>query len=718
MPTVNNQNPYARGARAAYVERQVNASNNRRHSTGSNDAQGQVNQAFDWSEITKNRKNALPRENSIRRVSSAPELPTTTVTTAETQPRNATADRLKKAGFAIASLSMITQLTGIIASIAIAALGFAVVPFIVPLIVVTIVVAFIGAAVMALGCYKASQEMQPPEGAASTQIEDANIQQAETNIDDDSDSDIGGAGASAAGNSPQPEFKLPRPTITGFPEDFTTDRKIEDYITNTSKNHYKELNRGLMGKQKVTMDAMRNVLLPTADGKTEKVNMFRYVDTYPNLDHVVCVNGNLNALISDLNSTSFPNLGYATQFPRYGLLGDFFQAIAQEKITLLNPISQPKDITQHKLFCYWLPENGGTYKATDGTTYQVESKRIREDEPDYQAGSGKNLYRLTISWTDKDGQVHKHRPHVLHIDNWQDHGAVGATELQGYVQARLDNSGKVKGKILTHCTAGVGRTGTLIAAQSMMEHPKVPLVDIVDLLRERRNYACVQSNSQAELLVALNTKLKVQRSDTMPRVPILPRASTIRRDDQTAGPSVPPRDKASSIEPQIVPTEAPRMVPILPPYAQSDSSDEVQAPPLPPRQPIVQPKQEDISAPTGLTDRRSQRLPRGVDAPKPQFDGQQATSRHQQLKAKIEAALGDHPGFNNLQLVPEGVDGRTAVKALPPGDERVLVWPSNSYSDKFAYGIMSATGEPLYYIMNNDASSGKIKLYMSQLLDR
>ncbi len=644
MPTVNNQNIHAQGAGAPYADNQASA-NNRRHSTGSDTSQ-RLDGAFNLRDLANTQGNNAARADSIRRIASSPALPTT-ADAADGEPRNATADRLKAAGFGIASASMFAQLTGVIASILLAALGAVVVPFIVPLIVVTIAVAFIGAALMAIGTYIANKDA-PAEEATSAQTEDA-IEQAETNIDDLSD--IGEAGASA-GASPQVEFDLPRPAGAEFPETFVTKEQIEHYITRTSKAHYKGLNADLVRRQQTTMDAMRNVALPTADGGTERVSMFRFSDTFPNLGHVVNVEGNQNALVTDLNSAGLPELGYATQFPIFGQIGDFLQVIVREGISLVNPISQPRDMRQHGLFAYWLPENGRNHRASNGQMYRLESTQIETSNPDYQAGSGRNLYQLTISWTDKNGQPHIHTLRALHIDNWVDYGAVGVTELKGYVQARLENEGPVKGKILTHCTAGVGRTGTVIAAQSMMEHPEIPLIDVVDAIRERRNHACVQSSSQAELLAKLSESLKAQGDEP---------------------PALPPK--------------------IL-------------------RQPIMQPDPRDLAADD------SPRFPRRASTPRPQFGGPREMSRHQLLKVKIEAAMQEHANFDRLVFVPEGEDGKAQVRALPPGDQRVFIWPSNSMADKFAYGIMTGTGQPLYYLMDEKASLESVRADLGKQLDR
>ncbi len=650
MPTVNNQNVHTQGANAPYTNSQAGA-DNRRHSTGSGTSQ-RLDGAFNLRDLANTQGNNAARADSIRRIASSPALPTTT-DAADGEPRNATADRLKAAGFGIASASMFAQLTGVIASILLAALGAVVVPFIVPLIVVTIAVAFIGAALMAIGTYIANKDAPPTEGAASAQIEDPDRQETETNVDDLTD--IAGA-AAATGNRPQVEFDLPRPAGAQFPETFLSKEQIEHYITRTSKAHYKGLNAEQMRAQQATMDGMRNMTLPTPDGGTERVNMFRFMDTFPNLGHVVNVEGNQNGLVSKLNSAGLPHLGYATQFPRFGQMGDFLQVIVQEEIGLVNPISQPKDIRQHNLYPYWLPENGRSHRASDGRVYQLESRQIGQDNPDYQAGSGKSLYQLTISWTDENGQPQIHTLGALHIDNWQDHGAVGVPELKGYVQARLENEGPVKGKILTHCTAGVGRTGTVIAAQNMMEHPEIPLIDVVDAIRERRNHACVQSVSQAELLAELNMSLK-EKVDTQGDEP----------------PALPPKQS---------------------------------------RQPIMQPDPRDLAADD------SPRLPRRASTPRPQFGGVRAMSRHQLLKVKIEAAMQDQVNFDKLVFVPEGEDGKAQVRALTPGDKRVFIWPSNSMADKFAYGIMTATGQPLYYLMDEKASFETVRADLGKQLDR
>ena len=86
-------------------------------------------------------------------------------------------------------------------------------------------------------------------------------------------------------------------------------------------------------------------------------------------------------------------------------------------------------------------------------------------------------------------------PHTLthyHFTSWPDHGVPQfATSLLSFIKRVQKDRSKKIGRVpplLVHCSAGVGRTGTFIMLDSMMERLKAEeSVNINEFLKEMRS---------------------------------------------------------------------------------------------------------------------------------------------------------------------------------------------------------------------------------------
>ena len=70
-----------------------------------------------------------------------------------------------------------------------------------------------------------------------------------------------------------------------------------------------------------------------------------------------------------------------------------------------------------------------------------------------------------------DGETERHVEHLL-FSNWKDKKAVSEdakSSLQYLIERGLEVRKNTEDKILVHCSAGIGRTGTYIAIMLMIE---------------------------------------------------------------------------------------------------------------------------------------------------------------------------------------------------------------------------------------------------------
>ncbi|XP_053269491.1 receptor-type tyrosine-protein phosphatase epsilon isoform X6 [Pleuronectes platessa] len=220
---------------------------------------------------------------------------------------------------------------------------------------------------------------------------------------------------------------------------------------------------------------------------------------YPNIlpyDHSRVVLTQLDGnLCSDYVNASYidgyteKNKFIAAQGPKEETLADFWRMIWEKKVATVVMLTNLKERKEDKCCQYWPDQGCWTYGnvrvAVEDFTVLVDYT-IRKFCVQYQAGdAAKTTPRLVTQ---------------LHFTSWPDFGVpfspIGMLKFLKKVKAV---NPPFAGPIVVHCSAGVGRTGTFIVIDAMIDmmHPeqKVDVFGLVTKIREQRSQL-VQTDMQ------------------------------------------------------------------------------------------------------------------------------------------------------------------------------------------------------------------------------
>uniref|UniRef100_A0A669PEM0 Receptor-type tyrosine-protein phosphatase O n=2 Tax=Phasianus colchicus TaxID=9054 RepID=A0A669PEM0_PHACC len=176
----------------------------------------------------------------------------------------------------------------------------------------------------------------------------------------------------------------------------------------------------------------------------------------------------------------------ATQGPLPETRNDFWKMVLQQKSQIIVMLTQCNEKRRVKCDHYW-PFTEDPIAYGDITVEMLSE----EEHTDW-------VYRnFRISYADEVQDV-------MHFNYtaWPDHGvptANAAESILQFVQMVRQKSIKSKGPMIIHCSAGVGRTGTFIALDRLLQHIRDhEFVDILGLVSDMRSYrmSMVQTEEQ------------------------------------------------------------------------------------------------------------------------------------------------------------------------------------------------------------------------------
>ncbi|XP_074078397.1 receptor-type tyrosine-protein phosphatase C isoform X2 [Macrotis lagotis] len=226
-------------------------------------------------------------------------------------------------------------------------------------------------------------------------------------------------------------------------------------------------------------------------------NKNRYVDILP-YDHnrveLSEINGDAG---SDYINASYvdgfkePRKYIAAQGPREETVGDFWRMIWEQKATVIVMVTRCEEGNRNKCAEYWPTIEEGTQIYGD-VIVKVNEHKIC---PDYI------VQKLNVTNKREKTTVRD----VTHIQftSWPDHGVPDDPHLLLKLRRRVNAfSNFFSGPIVVHCSAGVGRTGTYIGIDAMLEGLEAEnQVDVYGYVVRLRRQRCLMVQVEAQYIL-------------------------------------------------------------------------------------------------------------------------------------------------------------------------------------------------------------------------
>lgn len=176
----------------------------------------------------------------------------------------------------------------------------------------------------------------------------------------------------------------------------------------------------------------------------------------------------------------------ATQGPLPETRNDFWKMVLQQKCPIIVMLTQCNERRRVKCDHYW--------PFTDEPVMygEISAEMLSETEsPEW------TIRKFRLGYADESLDV-------LHLNytSWPDHGVPTVNAIESilqFVHIVRQQANRTKDPIIVHCSAGVGRTGTFIALDRLMQHIREhEFVDILGMVSEMRSHrlSMVQTEEQ------------------------------------------------------------------------------------------------------------------------------------------------------------------------------------------------------------------------------
>uniref|UniRef100_A0A8C8TYH5 Receptor-type tyrosine-protein phosphatase C n=1 Tax=Peromyscus maniculatus bairdii TaxID=230844 RepID=A0A8C8TYH5_PERMB len=231
--------------------------------------------------------------------------------------------------------------------------------------------------------------------------------------------------------------------------------------------------------------------------KPHNQNKNRYVDILPydyNRVELSEINGDAGSTYinaSYIDGFKEPRKYIAAQGPRDETVDDFWRMIWEQKATVIVMVTRCEEGNRNKCAEYWPCMEEGTRAYRDVVVKITEHKRC----PDYI------IQKLNITHK-KEKATGRDVTHIQ-FTSWPDHGVPEDPHLLLKLRRRVNAfSNFFSGPIVVHCSAGVGRTGTYIGIDAMLEGLEAEgKVDVYGYVVKLRRQRCLMVQVEAQYIL-------------------------------------------------------------------------------------------------------------------------------------------------------------------------------------------------------------------------
>ncbi|XP_047443648.1 receptor-type tyrosine-protein phosphatase C isoform X2 [Mugil cephalus] len=262
----------------------------------------------------------------------------------------------------------------------------------------------------------------------------------------------------------------------------------------------------------------------------------RYVDILPyDYNRVPLTTGNGEAGCDYINASFIdgynePKKYIAAQGPKEETVADFWRMIWEQKSSIIVMVTRCEEGNRVKCAQYW-PSPERETEIFEEFIVKLTSEDLC---PDY------TIRHLTLT-NKKDKNTEREVTHIQFM-SWPDHGVPGEPHLLLKLRRRVNTfKNFFSGPIVVHCSAGVGRTGTYIGIDAMMEGLEAEgRVDIYGYVVRLRKQRCLMVQVEAQYILIHQALLEHNQfgETEIPLSELHSTLSTLKQQNQGSEPSL------------------------------------------------------------------------------------------------------------------------------------------------------------------------------------